>query len=627
MILFFQVLFVEILLLLYFVLFGIALTKMLKQKVKHPVVYGFFAYFTVIFCISGGATFLKLNWNFYFMCVTFFTIAIGVLNIYTLFKMWKNEQSKDICYLEKIKKNLRDNFPAYIVLFFAISIFLLSTASIYLNWAYVPATVDDMVYLSIAQKAIGANQLNALSSLHMNQSGGATQLVSFWELFWAYGASLFRLPLLTFVHTNIAILSFQLFVFLLDEVAYQMMGKQKNAKYLVLGMLFLYIFPYFIYEFNKFLYIPWFGNGIVLSLYIPYLLLFYALSLKNKKCIILYCLVPIIFIGISSISIIFTLFLFVPVTLSLLRFKAYTFQKKITNKIIIGYAIFFSFLCFIFATILSPMNLLDGVLKNVFSKEYLMNKQINEHFIYVDEFSYLLPFVVLGAVCITYFFRKEKSKFLLFSLLFLIIEMTIFPDLYVILFNLFSFPFRRFAVAVLTFITIFGLGIGIIILLNYATNWKKKIMIFLGFLLLLGPHFYFQKTIFSQEEFLEKKAILNIERSYPLTIKVANLIQESEKQNICFYSVDKETLKVGAYSMSGKSYSVDFSAAIFGLNNAIYYGVSCDITADAVDPKEIYLVLRRDQAEFESKGHQKIKLYAEAKDENFDILLYVKADE
>lgn len=551
-----------LIIILFFNFFGIALVEHLQlKKMRNPLIYGFFIYISGFFILSGPMVFLHLSWNIYFnvMAVYTFLVLLYILWIWYSYKIFSRRIN--------MKKVLKEKWPLYVVIIIVVFVYLASTASFFLNWSYVPASVDDYIYLSYAAKSIGASEIYRNSTVVLSEVMGSTSLVAYWELFWAYGSTVLHIPLLDFVHTSLAIVMLTLLPVSIDEVSHlanDWFIPQKIKKYFVFSVLVFYIFGNMQYEFAKYMFLPWFGNVFSTALYIPLLLVFFLQALKHKQMLPVFLSFPIIAIGFSPVSIITTIFLFPVALFFFLRYKTYAikYQKMLViscTLLIIGFSAL-AIVTFSGSDLHKFLILYKETDSTMLAEKFLFSASFKGRVVLILFASaiFLLKYYVV---------KMQKSEIILLCYVAIIMLLSILPIISNIPFNLFSFPYRRFIESITVFYIIYGLGSSI-----YFIK-KRQFLVFLTIILLI-PLTLNGLLIKEWRPFFSPKLITNSTRVHPLTLELAYYFKNIPMiKQVCFL---QDELKYGSFSYDGEI-KIDFTTALFAVDPQVYLK-PCNLT-------------------------------------------------
>jgi hypothetical protein len=576
------------------------------EKSKHPLVYGLFAYFSGFFVLSGPFTFLHLHWNLYFFVQSCYHLAlIGLI----IFAFYRKKITLELS-LHALTQYVRDN---YLIIILALFFTFMSFASN--NTLVGGATGDDIVYLSWAANNIGNTIYPPGIDLIDGKaaSGDLLGLLSFLQLYWAYIQQALGVDLVVFVRTSMSIVTYIWFFCTIDEVIFVFTDKRQYArfKYTMLVAGLFYYAEGLQSEIYKFMYNPWFGNTFSLMLHVPFALLFFWHSLRNKKALYLVGLLPFVSAGFSPVSILYTGLTFFPLALLWTKYKTYTIrhERKILYMSLLCSLLFLAVSMFPnarrFAQFILNRDTRAGIIQ--LSEMWLFRTALNQRLLYIIP-GLTIFFYRLGRKEV----RRIEQAFVLFPLA--IIMLSCVPQLDKLLFVAFSFPLRRMLD---TYMTAFVFYSGAMILASFRhVKWPYFLLAFVlcSFAIQVGPGFYFAGPLFKTQFNLNN--VLREKRLDPALAELEEflMVNATEKTNVCTFETREWP------SITGDE-RIDIIIAIAPVTNAYF---NCELPQDP--HQRIYYVTSNISA-LEQKitdGDLRLAKHIDTGDFTFDVYEYIR---
>lgn len=589
------------------------------EKSKHALVYGLFVYFAGFFIVSGPFSFFSLPWNWYFVTMTLYHVVLLGFFLYGYMK-------KIIRFnfsFEHLIEYLRANWfvIGMIVLFTVLNFASYNAWRFSGNYSQAEAIVDDFIYLSRAAKNIG----HTIYPMGIDVSSGVQTtpelllLVSFLELFWGYMSQLFQIDLVVFTRTTMSIVMYVWIFYAFDEMLYVMFDKKKYQlfKYTILAFGLLYYVNNMQSEVYKFMYLPWFGSVFSTILYIPLLLLFFFQSLAHKKSLVLLFLLPFISVGFSPVNILYTAILFFPIMMLWYKNKAY--ESNDAKQLL--YVSFGLFSLFLFVSIM------DNFSK--FSENFLMLinysdlTRYSEMAFFKSAFVDRLMFIIPGLAIFFYRVSLNKvrpiEKWMMFFVCSILL-ISLMPRMNVALFNLFSFPYRRFWDSLLIGLVFYSWAMILLVL------GKLTLVRFVGTLFAFSlvfyqvPGFYF----LSNYQFFSIENIFKEKRLPEASEELAIFFKQSQQQvNVCLAqdplqaSLNDPRNPQRIVMSNDGTYSIDLGSGIATLPNVYAF---CQQAPDNMAVQ--YYVVTNSETIYREIGAEHLRLVKEIVTDELTLEIY-----
>jgi hypothetical protein len=492
------------------------------KKTKNEIVYGFFTYMGVFFIISGFFALFHVSWMIYYIIMISYNILIIIMII---FYCWKNGLTINFSF-QKIGTYISENWIVCFVAMGFTLMYFLSYSGIRLDLGYnhAPAIIDDVVYIARATKNIGAAHIQMIDiQAFSGHSNGAnpSSMIAYLELFWAFGSTVFKVDILTFVRTSVAIMTYIIFFATIDELLFATLEKDiydKKGKFALFGMLSMYLFNNMQFETYKFMYLPWFGNNFSTIIFLPALLLFLLHSLKNRLGLIFMALLVLLSVGYTPVSILYTGIFGIPVTLIWYKYKQYEI-KNAKSYMYVGIIISLVFL--IVSTLISSFGYAPFQLQNILRKT--QTTELAELYFYLNSFKGKAFLIFPGILLYFYRVKNKKINTLekgIVGFLLIIAFVSLIPVARNIIFNIFSFPYRRLLESILLCLVMYT--IVQVVMCFSKINFIKMLCIAFTSIIIAqyssGIHLIYARNYFSINN------LFNTRRTLPITDMLAEYL-------------------------------------------------------------------------------------------------------
>ncbi|MGL5042242.1 MAG: DUF6077 domain-containing protein [Culicoidibacterales bacterium] len=513
-----------------FLLGKIVVAEVNLQEAKHPLIYGVMAYFLVFFALSALLVILHVPWKVFYLAQMILHVLLVIIITYFLIK---RKISNNISW-NSLSNNIAKNWGVYLVLLCFSLLYLSSKNSLFFSieeTRYNLAIVDDYAYIARAMSAIDSQAIFTLeTSVISGQQGPADilLLISYWELFWAFGSEILNIDLLAFTHTFVALFVYIFAFFSIDEFLYLICGENNRVKSQLLMPLFLLLYLFLPYdsEFAKFLFFPWYGNVVTFIVFFPtFSVIFYQL-LHNDRARILYVFYPLLMVGFSPVSIMFLSVIYLCSGIFIM-----VYYRKKSRKSLAGYSIIISAI-FCFFVIYSGIKLLEITrLLDLFKGPNLYSEYSAVYGILSPKLS-----IILLGLFLLYLSKIKKNNAkeenFVIILMLIIVGSAILRPISTFLFNIFSFPFRRFIESLTLYMYIYALYK---ILLEIKFSVKQTCLLLMVYVLSMVP----QSGVFlvKNRKFYALKNIINLERVTDISKEVSSFLDNlgSTDKNVCIY--------------------------------------------------------------------------------------------
>lgn len=573
----------------------IVVLKFNLTKFKHPLIYGVITYFFLFFILSFPLVLFHVSWLvFSTMQTLLHTILLAIILYYLFTKKLILRVSKNIIF-----EYIKNNWGLYTILFLFMFLYLISKNSLFFSIEdsrYNLAIIDNYVYIGKAANAIGSDAIFPLQTDILTGQVGPTNLlllISYWELFWAYGSELFKIDLLAFVHTFVALLVYIITFFSIDEILYLLVAREKQRKLqiIMLSFILLYLFVQYDSDFAKFMFLPWYGNVISTMAMFPVFGIITYHFFEKEKMIIFYIFFPFVMAGFSPVSILYSAFLYL-----ISGFYIMCKYRGEFKKTLCLYSFFISMLFFSFS-IFNAIQLLE--LTRTLDLFTTINLQSEYNAVY-GLLIFRLPIISIGIFLFYLSYLKKESShkenlFVISAILILILAIS--PKLSAFVFNIFSFPFRRFFETILIYFFVYSLY-----KIFKEVNFKSKRLLLL---VLVYSIFIFPQNgmfLLKNNNFYSLKNITNLERVTEISKKVTIFFENrmDKTNSICVYK-DRSILTQFGH--------VDLGVAIVSLRNTNL--IDCSDKKGLNEKQIDYIILSEETSDkasyIEDKGYREIE--------------------
>jgi|GEM_PF-5583668 len=555
-----------ILVLIYKMLGKVIITITKLTKTKHEVVYGFFAYMSMFFVLSGFFGLLHVSWSLYYISMIIYNIFIIAIIIFCLLKKIITIKFS----FKEIGTYISGNWIVYIVTTTFILLYILSYSGIRLNDVYhhAPAIIDDVVYIARATKNIGAEQiqLTSIQAFSGHVDSNPTSMIAYLEMFWGFGSTLFKVDILSFARTSMSILTYVIVFTTIDELLYVVFEKDiydKKGKFALIGMLSLYLFNGMQFETYKFMYLPWFGNNFSTILYLPALLLFLLQALKNKVGILFILMLVLISVGFTPVSILYTAVFSIPTILLWFKCKQYEIKHE---KMYICLAAMISLIFLLASTLTASFGSAPLQLQNVF--KYTETTIFSEVYFYLSSFGEKAFLIFPGLLLFFYRLKNEKVNIIektIVIFLAVIAFVSLIPVGRNLMFNLFSFPYRRLLESILLCLVMYTV---VQIILCFSKITFVKILI-IGFASIIIAHYSSNIYMVGARQYFSVSNLFNTRKTAPITDTLAEYLATIPKDKYVCLMPDR------VMSEKNQKFQLDIGIAISENPNA-YINCSTD---------------------------------------------------
>ncbi|TLG77451.1 DUF6077 domain-containing protein [Culicoidibacter larvae] len=485
---------------IFFILYGLGngITSFLDLKVKHKTLYGFIILFVPLSILMSITAVLHLSWPLFsilFSLILFVAIVSAGYFIYKL-KLYKKIN------LGELWGYVKSNYFLWLLIILIIGLVIFDIGTVY--WDSISGSNwDDYLYGAKALKAIGSSAIFSESPSVFGVGLGLHELIPSWELFTSYFSSVFSVAPALFNRLIVPFFTVPIIMFSLSEFLYQL-NERRESKYhsfWLIGLACLILTMYG-FEFNKLLTSPWFGNVLVTVMYLPLIFSLFFQSIKNKKALWLWILLPIAFLSFSSVMLLYSAISYIVLIFIWNMKKQY--EIKIAPVVLIVVSI-----CCLVAIGYSIW------LMHVPFNEILSINSATEQLNFIDSIRSKTLFLVIALLLFVYRVAKNKASFneklfVGFMLAFICVcaYVPIFSN---ILFNLMNFPFRRFLESLLILLMAYS---GFVVVDTLFSELKVKYLIPIMLLVLV--------IVQDQNEFP-----ITTERYQMSTVKFPNLMSET----------------------------------------------------------------------------------------------------
>lgn len=487
---------------------------------RHKVVVGFFVYFTLYAIISIPLGLLHVSWNLFFLILNLFHVLLIGGSIYTIvqsknFPKWSFGKVK--AYMKEYRWVIVI-LVLYLLLYFAIDFSLYW----YVNRG---ATWDQSYYAAKANSAIGSPAILLANPKYGYDESPFTILVNStitWELFWSYLSVLTKLSVNQVSKIILAPFTYIVVFFTFDTVFLDL-KKEKDGFYsrgylVIFGLFILYTTGYdgLQDEVSKLLFLPWYGNVMISTLFVITTVYLSYLALRNPKYLGLLVLQLFFYTIFSAGGLMYAGLMYPFFIIYWYKNKRYAF--KFSKLLVISSCLIFFLLNIVY--IISQ--------KNVRWIELNRWTSFYQTIIPIFLFSGFGIFLLYAQKKLTRYEKFFLGLFLGYLALFILEPFVIF------LFEWYRFALHRFAVSVMIVFLMYGM-------IGYITVFKKykKVMIvgMIPFLLIAQKNYDF--FLIKNKDAINLRNVVNLERESSEVIQTADFFNQkvSEYKKPVYYCV------------------------------------------------------------------------------------------